>query len=101
MSKKCMVEREKKREHLSRKYAAKRAILKKSAVDLSLSYEDRAEAQLKLQALPRNSSLTRARNRCRITGRPRGVYRKVGLCRNKFREHAMVGDIPGLVKSSW
>lgn len=101
MSKKCMVEREKKRQKLSKKYAAKRALLKQTAGDISLDYEERAEAQKKLQELPRNSSPTRARNRCRITGRPRGVYRKVGLGRNKFRAHAMAGDIPGLVKASW
>ncbi len=101
MSKKCMVEREIKRKKLSNKYAAKRDALKKIASDINLGYEERAEAQLKLQDLPRNSNPTRARNRCRITGRPRGVYRKFGLGRNKLRIHAMACDIPGLVKASW
>lgn len=101
MAKKCMVEREIKRQKLANKYAAKRAELKRIIADVTVSYEQRAEAQQKLQELPRNSSPTRARKRCRITGRPRGQYRKFGLGRNKLREHAMKGDIPGLVKASW
>lgn len=101
MAKLCMKQREIKRNKLVKQFAAKREALKEAANNTNLSYEERAEARLKLQALPRNSSPTRCRNRCRITGRPRGVYRKVGLARNKFREHAMAGNIPGLHMASW
>lgn len=101
MAKRCMVNREIKREKLVKKYAAKRAALKKQMVDMNLSFEERQEAAKKFHALPRNSSAVRVRNRCNLTGRPHGYYRKFGLSRNKLREHAMKGDIPGLVMASW
>ncbi|KGM08264.1 SSU ribosomal protein S14p (S29e) [Methylophaga thiooxydans] len=101
MAKRCMVNRELKRAKLVKKYAAKRAELKKQMLDMSLSGEQREAAAKKFHALPRNSSPTRMRNRCELTGRPHGYYRKFGLSRNKLREHAMKGDIPGLVMASW
>ena len=101
MAKKSMVNRERKRQRTVAKYAARRAELKKQVLDQSLSPEERFDAQRRLQALPRNASPIRVRNRCRITGRPNGFYRKFGLARNKLREAAMDGDIPGLVKASW
>jgi small subunit ribosomal protein S14 len=101
MAKVSMVEREKKRARTVAKYAEKRAALKAAVINLELSDEERWEAQLKLQQLPRNASPSRQRNRCRQTGRPHGVYRKFGLCRIKLREAAMRGDVPGLVKASW
>lgn len=101
MAKRCMVNREIKRAKLVKKYAAKRAELKKQMLDMSLSGEQREAAAKKFHALPRNSSPTRMRNRCELTGRPHGYYRKFGLSRNKLREHAMKGDIPGLVMASW
>ena len=101
MAKVSMVEREKKRAKTVEKYAAKRAELKALIKNQNTSDEDRWDAQLKLQSLPRNANPVRQRNRCRITGRPHGVYRKFGLCRNKLREHAMAGHVPGVVKASW
>ena len=101
MAKKSMVEREKKRERLVARYAAKRAELKAIIKSPDSSDEERYNAQLRLQALPRDASPSRQRNRCRITGRPHGYYRKFGLSRNKLREAAMRGDVPGLVKASW
>lgn len=101
MAKRCMVNREIKREKLVKKYAAKRTQLKKDIVNMSLSAEEREAAAVKLQKLPRDASPVRMRNRCEITGRPHGYYRKFGLSRNKLREHAMKGDIPGLVMASW
>lgn len=101
MAKRSMLQREVKRAKTVKKYAAKRAALKAIIADLSRSDEERFDAQLKLQALPRDASPCRQQNRCRITGRPHGYYRKFGLARNKLREHAMRGDIPGLVKASW
>jgi len=101
MAKKCMVNRETKRLQIVEKFAAKRAELKKKMMDPSLSMEEREVAQRKFHALPRDASPCRMRNRCRLTGRPHGVYRKFGLGRNKLREAAMRGDIPGLVKASW
>jgi small subunit ribosomal protein S14 len=101
MAKRCMVNREIKREKLVKKYAAKRVELKAKMLDMTLSFEERQEAAKKFHALPRNSSAVRMRNRCNITGRPHGYYRKFGLSRNKLREHAMKGDIPGLVMASW
>jgi small subunit ribosomal protein S14 len=101
MAKTCMVNRENKRAKLVKKYAAKRAELKKQVVDPKLSYEERMEAQAKLQKLPRDASPVRQRNRCALSGRPRGVYRKFGLARNKLREATMRGDVPGLRKASW
>lgn len=101
MAKVSMIEREKKRARTVAKYADKRAALKAVIGDVNASDEERWEAQLKLQKLPRDASPARQRRRCRITGRPHGVYRKFGLCRNKLREAAMRGDVPGLVKASW
>ena len=101
MAKTSVVERQKKRERIVQKYAKKRVVLKSMSTDVNLSEEERWEAQLKLQALPRNASPTRLRNRCSETGRPRGYYRKFGLSRNKLREATMRGDVPGLRKASW
>jgi small subunit ribosomal protein S14 len=101
MAKVSMVEREKKRAKAVQRYAKKRAELKAIINDRSASEEDRWEAQQSLQKLPRNSSPSRQQRRCRVTGRPHGVYRKFGLGRNKLREAAMRGDVPGLVMSSW
>ena len=101
MAKQSMINREKKRTKLVKKYAAKHADLKKKCLDESLSAEERLEARKRFQMLPRDASPVRQRNRCRITGRPHGYYRKFGLERNKLREAAMRGDIPGLVKASW
>lgn len=101
MAKLALKNREEKREKLVAKFAAKRAALEAVIADMSASDEDRASARLRLQALPRNSSPTRLRNRCEQTGRPRGVFRKFGLCRNKLREAAFRGEVPGMVKASW
>ncbi len=101
MAKKSMIERELKRVKLVKRYAAKRAALKETIRNVNSSDEERAAAQTKLNALPRDSSPSRLRSRCAITGRPRGVYRKFGLGRNKLREAAMKGEIPGLTKASW
>nr|WP_216862234.1 30S ribosomal protein S14 [Polynucleobacter sp. AM-26B4] len=96
-----MIEREKKRTKTVAKYAAKRAELKAIIDDVSKSEEERYEARLKLQQLPRNASPTRQRNRCALTGRPRGTFRKFGLARSKIREIAFRGEIPGVTKASW
>ena len=96
-----MVNREIKREKLAKKYAAKRDALKKTISSPTASYDEKQAAQEKLQKLPRDSSPSRQRNRCELSGRPRGVYRKFGLCRNKLREATMRGDVPGLRKASW
>ncbi len=96
-----MIERELKREKLVKRHAAKRVELKKIIRNLNSSDDERAAAVAKLSALPRDSSPSRQRNRCAITGRPHGVYRKFGLARNKLREAAMKGEIPGLTKASW
>jgi small subunit ribosomal protein S14 len=101
MAKKSMIAREKKRTQTVARYAVKRAALKAILVDMQVSDDERWDAQVKLQKLPRDASPVRQRRRCQITGRPHGVYRKFGLCRNKLREAAMRGDVPGLVKSSW
>lgn len=101
MAKVSMVEREKRRIKLVAKYAAKRAQLKAMISHPDTSDEERWEASLKLQSLPRDSSAVRHRNRCALTGRPHGYYRKFGLSRIKLREAAMRGDVPGLVKASW
>lgn len=101
MAKNSMIAREHKRTRTVKRFAAKRDGLKAIINDRSKSDEERYAAQLKLQTLPRDASPTRQRNRCRITGRPHGFYRKFGLSRNKLREAAMRGDIPGLVKASW
>ncbi len=101
MAKKSLVNREAKRARLVKKYAAKHATLKSQAKDAKLSPEERMLALAALQKLPRNANPTRQRNRCRLTGRPRGVFSKFGLARNKLREVAMRGEIPGMVKASW
>lgn len=101
MAKKSMIARENKRTRLVNKHAAKRAALKAIIHSEDADFEEKMEAQKKLQTLPRDSSKVRQRNRCRVTGRPHGYFRKFGLCRNKLREAAMRGDIPGLVKASW
>lgn len=101
MAKTNMVEREKRRARTALKYAAKRAELKETIRSPRTSPEERAAAQEKLQKLPRDASPTRGRNRCQMTGRPRGVYRKFGIARTKIREVANRGEIPGLVKASW
>ncbi|MCK9468364.1 MAG: 30S ribosomal protein S14 [Porticoccaceae bacterium] len=101
MAKTSMIERENKRAKLVAKYAAKRAELKAIISSPNSSDEERWEATMKLQQLPRDASPSRQQRRCRITGRPHAVYRKFGLCRNKLREAAMRGDVPGLVKASW
>src|SRR5260363_167210 len=91
----------KKRARLVQKYAAKRAALKKMIDDQSQTQEARYHARLKLQQLPRNANPTRQRNRCALTGRPRGTFRKFGLARSKIREIAFRGEIPGVIKASW
>ncbi len=101
MAKKSMIAREVKRAKSVAKFAQKRADLKAVITGTDSSDEQVWEAMIKLQKLPRDSSPVRQRNRCRITGRPHGVYSKFGLCRNKLREAAMRGDVPGLVKASW
>ena len=101
MAKLSLINREKKRETLVAKFAAKRAALVAVINDQSKSEEERYDARLKLQALPRNANPTRLRNRCQLTGRPRGTYRQFGLGRSKLRDAAMNGEIPGLVKASW
>ena len=101
MAKLALINREQKRADLVKKYAARRAELKAIINDQSRSEEERYEARLSLQSLPRNSSPSRQRNRCRLTGRPRGTFRKFGLARTKIREIAMRGDIPGMAKASW
>jgi len=101
MAKKSMIAREVKRIKTVAKFAEKRASLKAIVNDTNASSDERYEASIKLQKLPRNSSPSRVVRRCQITGRPHAVYRKFGLSRIKLREAAMRGDIPGLVKSSW
>lgn len=96
-----MVNREVKRIRLVQKFAAKRAELKAAIKDISLSDDERSAARDKFNKMPRDASPVRMRNRCSITGRPHGYYRKFGLGRNKLREAAMRGDVPGLVKASW
>jgi small subunit ribosomal protein S14 len=96
-----MVARETKRQRTVEKYSAKRAALKAIIQDVNASDEQRWDAQVSLQKLPRDASPVRLRTRCQLTGRPNAVYRKFGLCRNKLREAAMRGDVPGLVKASW
>ena len=101
MAKVSVIERQKKRAKVVAKYAARRAELKAIVGDRNASDDDRWEAQLQLQKLPRNASPIRLQRRCGLTGRPRGVYRKFGIGRNKLRDAAMRGDVPGLVKASW
>ena len=101
MSKLSLINRNEKRKKLVAKFAKKRGSLQAIIDDPKASDETRYEARLKIQALPRNSNKTRVRNRCALTGRPRGVYSKFGLGRNKLREFAMRGEVPGIVKASW
>ncbi len=101
MAKVSMIQRELKREKLATKYAAKRAELKAIITSPNSSEDQVWEAQVALQKLPRDASPVRKQRRCQITGRPHAVYRKFGLCRNKLREAAMRGDVPGLKKASW
>ena len=101
MAKISMIQREAKRTKLVAKFAEKRAALKAIINDVNASDDEKWEATLKLQALPRDSSSSRQRNRCQVTGRPHGVYRRFGLSRIKLREAAMRGDVPGLKKASW
>ena len=101
MAKLSVVNREARRRRLVVKYAARRAALKGIIRNSETTWEEREEAQRKLNSLPRNSSPVRVQNRCRLTGRPHAYYRKFGLARNKLREAVMNGDVPGLVKASW
>jgi small subunit ribosomal protein S14 len=101
MAKLAVVNRDQKRRKTVAKFAAKRAALLATINDVKRSDEDRQEAREQLQQLPRNASPVRLRNRCKLTGRPRGVFRKFGLARNKLREIALRGEIPGLIKASW
>jgi small subunit ribosomal protein S14 len=101
MAKTCMTEREIKRRETVEKFAAKREALNVVINDQSASIEDRRAARLKLQALPRNSSPVRLRNRCALTGRPRGVFSKFGIGRSKLRDLMMSGQVPGVTKASW
>ncbi|MGZ8225110.1 MAG: 30S ribosomal protein S14 [Methylovulum sp.] len=101
MAKKSMIAREDKRKKLVQKYDVKRKSLKEIIRDPNTTFENKEIAQLQLQKLPRDSSITRIRNRCNLTGRPHGYYRKFGLSRNKLREATMRGDVPGVVKASW
>lgn len=101
MAKVSMIQRELKRQKLIKKYSKKRAELKTIIYKLDATDDEKWQAQIKLQKFPLNSSPSRSRSRCDITGRPRGVYRKFRLCRNVLRKHAMLGHIPGLKKASW
>ena len=101
MAKLALINRNEKRRETVKKYAAKRADLVAVINDVSRSEEERFEARLKFQALPRNSSPVRLRNRCKLTGRPRGVFRKFGLGRSKLRDFVMRGEVPGMTKASW
>ncbi len=101
MAKVSLIEREQKRRDTVKKYSAKRAELLAVINDVKASAEDRRAAMLKLQSLPRNASPVRLRNRCALTGRPRGVFRKFGLARGKLRELMMRGEVPGVIKASW
>lgn len=101
MAKKSMIAREDKRKKLVQKYNVKRKSLKEIIRNPNSTFEDKELAHVQLQKLPRDSSVTRVRNRCNLTGRPHGYYRKFGLSRNKLREATMRGDVPGVVKASW
>ncbi|MGY0399043.1 MAG: 30S ribosomal protein S14 [Ostreibacterium sp.] len=101
MAKQCMINREAKRIKTVNKFAVKRETLKKIILSPNYTDDEKAEARAKLQKLPRNASPVRVQRRCRVTGRPHAVYRKFGLCRNKLREQAMEGNVPGLRKASW
>ncbi|MGR9073352.1 MAG: 30S ribosomal protein S14 [Gammaproteobacteria bacterium] len=101
MAKKSMIARENKRIKKVKQFEAKRRALKAVIVNPKATYEEKESAQIQLQKLPRDSSRCRLRNRCNLTGRPHGYYRKFGLGRNKLRESTMRGDVPGVVKASW
>ena len=101
MAKRSAIERNRKRARMAKKFAAQRARLKKTADDRSLPMEERFQARLKLAKLPRNSAKVRVQNRCEVTGRPRGVYRKFKMSRIALRELASNGQVPGMIKSSW
>lgn len=101
MAKKSMIARDVKRKKTVEKYMSKRIELKQKSMNLNLSDDERMTAMMALQKLPRNASPSRMRNRCQLTGRPRGYYRKFGLSRNKLREFMMRGEVPGVVKASW
>jgi small subunit ribosomal protein S14 len=101
MAKTCMTEREFKRRATVSKFAAKRAALEAAMNDVTATAESRFEARMKFQALPRNSSPVRLRNRCALTGRPRGVFSKFGIGRSKLRDLMMSGQVPGVTKASW
>jgi len=101
MAKTCMTERELKRRATVKKFAEKRDALNAIISDQKASAEDRRAARAKLQSLPRNSSPVRLRNRCALTGRPRGVYSKFGIARSKLRDLMMSGQVPGIIKASW
>ena len=101
MAKLALINREAKRRKMVEKYKAKRAALEAIVSDESRSEDERFEARLKIQALPRNSSPVRLRNRCQLTGRPRGVFRKFGLGRSKLRDFVLRGEVPGMTKASW
>ncbi len=101
MAKRSMIVRDEKRKALVAKYAKRRSELKAMIYDMKVGDEERYQAQIQLQKLPRDSSRSRIRNRCGLTGRPRGYYRKFGLGRNKLREIMMRGEAPGVVKASW
>jgi len=101
MAKLSAVVKNNKRQKLAKRYAPKAALLRAKAVDMKLTEEEREAARAKLQKIPRNANANRVRNRCELTGRPRAVYRDFKLCRNKFRELANNGLIPGVTKASW
>ncbi|MBX2995849.1 MAG: 30S ribosomal protein S14 [Bdellovibrionaceae bacterium] len=101
MARKASVEKNNRRKTIATKYIKYRAELRASAIDQKLSEEERSAARRKLQDLPRETTMTRVRNRCVLTGRPRGNYRKFGLCRNAFRKMALEGRLPGVTKASW
>lgn len=101
MAKKSVVERQKKREVLVQRHFEKRMKLRKAVVNMALSEEERNQAKIALNKMPRDTSAVRLRNRCKLTGRPRGNYRKFGMCRHSFREFALSGNIPGMTKASW
>ncbi len=101
MAKLALINRDEKRRETVKKYSAKRVALLAVVNDANRTDEERFEARLKIQALPRNSSPVRLRNRCKLTGRPRGVYRKFGLGRSKLRDYVMRGEVPGMTKASW
>jgi small subunit ribosomal protein S14 len=101
LARKASVEKNNRRKAIATKYIKYRDELRASAIDMKASDEDRSAARKKLQDLPRDTTMTRVRNRCVLTGRPRGNYRKFGLCRNAFRKLALEGRLPGVTKASW